>query len=388
MNHLDLIEDYISSEKQHITDYLLSQRAAYFPPPIAANISLDKIGYTSDLISQIASEQKAATLMNDFLEKQRQELCKLANPRLDLKSILEHDRTAIIEAANPRSEIISKIREELALDLISTTAHHYRPNSRRISTQQPAKRPKYYENPNSYAPPSNTVEAKSKPEKSLSVDHSRLKRIAEHEKRLAELKENTCPNMEIRQIVLMLMPDIDANQEREALAKAIIKSIKYGYLKLEWVQDKEGFIHKPFYQQILAYINIDDFTHCANAGWLGGDAPAMALQWHSYLRKPQSALPVQDEKKLPLLEQRISVIRKVLKNLGYDDPADFKPFSKTIKESRSIKTSRLYELCLLEDHELFRGISHPNESESFRTEIWSKAKEKFLFEKQKHNTVG
>lgn len=388
MNHIDLIEDYISSEKQYLADCLLSQKAAYFPPPIAANLSLDKLGYTSDLISIIDSEQKAANLMNDVLEKQRQEVYKLANPRLDLKSILENERQAILAVADPRLEIIAKTHAALALDLIPNASHHYRPNSRKNSPQQPIKRQKTHETPASYATPLNTFEAKSKTEKPFSIDHSRVKRIAEHEKNLAELKENTHVNMEIRQIVFLLMPDIDANQEREALAKAIIASIKYGYLKLEWVQDKESFIHKPFYQQVLAYINIHDFTHCANAGWLGDDAPAMALQWHGFLKKPKAVLPVQDEKKLPLLEQRISVIRKVLKDLGYDDPTDFKPFSKTIKESRSIKTSRLYELCLLEDRELFRGISHPDKSESFRTEVWAKAKEKFLFEKQKHNTVG
>lgn len=247
MNHLDLIEDYISSEKQHITDYLLSQRAAYFPPPIAANLSLDKIGYTSDLISQIDSKQKAATLMNGVLEKKRQEVyeavtqhlendrqatIEAANPRLDLKSILEHEHQALYEAIKPHLGIIDPARTRLDLELVPTTASIYFHNSRKISPQQPAKRPKYYENPNSYAPPSNTVEAKSKPEKPLSVDHSRLKRIAEHEKRLAELKENTCPNMEIRQIVLMLMPDIDRKSRTRSFSKGHYKVDKVWVFKI------------------------------------------------------------------------------------------------------------------------------------------------------------
>lgn len=327
MNHLDLIEDYISSEKQYLADCLLSQKAAYFPLPIAANLSLDKLGYTSDLISKIASEQKAATLMNGVLEKQRQAVYKLANPRLDLKSILENEHKAIIEAANPRLEIIAKIREGLALDFISNTVHHYRPNSRKISTQQPAKRSRTYEKPSSYNDDSNIFifEPKSKPEKPLSVDHSRLKRIAEHEKRLAELKENTHPNMEIRDIVVLLIPDIDANQKREALAKAIIKSIQHGYLEPKWVDRKEGFIYKPFSEQVKAQINVNDFTHCANAGWLGDATPALALQWHSYLVKPKSALPISSESNpddhLKRRAKQVEALLKVIEKMNMNPQA-------------------------------------------------------------------
>jgi hypothetical protein len=384
MNHLDLIEDYISSEKQYLADCLLSQKAAYFPPPNAANLSLDKIGYTSDLISKIAREQKAATLMNNVLKNQRQALYEAANPCSRLNRILEKERNAIYEAANSHLVGTAQARAALDFELIPRAAYPYVSNRRKASAPQPAKRSRTYEKPSSYNDDSNIFifEPKSKLEKPLSVDHSRLKRIAEHEKRLAELKENTHPIMEIRQVVFLVMPDIDANQEREALAKAIITSIKHGYLKLEWVQDKESFIHKPFHQQILASIHVNDFTHCANAGWLGDTALVMALQWHSYLRKPQSALPVQDEKKLPLLEQRISVIRKVLKDLGYDDPSAFEPSSKT-------KTlAVLYELCLSEDKSLFRTIAHPKVSGSFRTEVWAQAKKILFKEKQKDTTVG
>lgn len=354
MNHLDLIEDYISSEKQYLADCLLSQKAAYFPLPIAANLSLDKLGYTSDLISKIASEQKAATLMNGVLEKQRQAVYKLANPRLDLKSILENEHKAIIEAANPRLEIIAKIREGLALDFISNTVHHYRPNSRKISTQQPAKRSRTYEKPSSYNDDSNIFifEPKSKPEKPLSVDHSRLKRIAEHEKRLAELKENTHPIMEIRQVVFLVMPDIDANQEREALAKAIIASIKYGYLKLEWVQDKEGFIHKPVHQQILASIHINDFTHCANAGWLGDDAPAMALQWHSYLVKPKSALLIPPESNTDDLKRRDKQVEALLKVI---EKISMNPQALTVGGGNK---KRIHDACVCEYPQLFTLSIH------------------------------
>lgn len=353
MNHLDLIEDYISSEKQYLADCLLSQKAAYFPPPITANLSLDKLGYTSDLISKIASEQKAVTLMNGVLEKQCQELYKLANPRLDLKSILERDRKATIEAIKPHLEIVDQARARLALELVPTTAYSYFHNSRKNSHQQPAKRQKHYENPNSYATPSNIFEAKSQSEKPLSVDHSRLKRIAEHEKRLAELKENTHPNMEIRDIVVLLIPDIDANQKREALAKAIIKSIQHGYLEPKWVDRKEGFIYKPFSEQVKAQINVNDFTHCANAGWLGDATPALALQWHSYLVKPKSSLPISSESNpdddLKRRAKQVEALLKVIEKMNMNPQA--------LNVGGGNK-KKIHDACVCEYSQLFTSSIH------------------------------
>lgn len=87
-------------------------------------------------------------------------------------------------------------------------------------------------------------------------------------------------------------------------------------------------------------------------------------------------------KKLSIIHKRIAVIRKVLKDKGYDDPTGIELGLDTLT------LAEFYDLCRLENDELFRGISHPDESESFRTEVWAKAKKIFFDEKQKHNTVG
>lgn len=304
MKSLDLKKaDFLANEIEYLNSYLLSSKAAYFPPPIAATLPPEKIGYTSDLISIIDSEQKAATLLNDVLEKKRQEIYKAA----------------------------------LALDLIPNRADYYPPSSHKISTRQPV-RPKHYENP----APSNT----------LSVDHNRLKHIAEHEKRHAELKENTHPVMEIRQIVFLLMPDIDANQEREALAKAIIESVKHGYLKLEWAREKEGFIYQPFNRQIEAWINVEAFTNCANAGWLGSTAPAMALQWHSYLVKPKSALLIPPESNTDDLKRRdkqVEALLKVIEKISMN--------TQTLTVGGGNK-QKIHDACVCEYPQLFTSSIH------------------------------
>lgn len=332
MNHLDLIEDYISSEKQYLANYLLSQKATYFSKPLTTNLLLDKIGYTADLISQLSDEQKAGYLLSNILEKEGK---------------------AIYEAANLHLGGIAQARAALNFELIQNAAYPYTSNLQNVNKPPAIKRGQSYERRSSHTVHSTIVEAKSQSEKPLAVDHNRLNRIAEHEKHLAELKENTRPIMEIRQIVFLLMPDIDANQEREALAKAIIKSIKYGYLKLEWVQDKEGFIHKPFHQQILASIHVNDFTHCANAGWLGEDAPALALQWHSYLVKPKSALPISSESNpddhLKRRAKQVEALLKVIEKMNMNPQA--------LNVGGGNK-KKIHDACICEYSQLFTSSIH------------------------------